>query len=124
MSAAISHPPLSPFGELVLQIRKRRGFSQKQVARQGGVSPGNIGLIERGERGKRPSRDTVLAIADGLRATPAERAALLHAAGFEGRVPAGEQFPGVVEAINADPRLRSDQRDSLIAVYRSYVGKV
>src|SRR4051794_661677 len=76
---------LSPFGELVLAIRTRRGFSQKQVARLGGISPGYVGLIESGERGKRPSRDKVLAIADGLRATDAERTALLRAAGHEGR---------------------------------------
>lgn len=114
---------LSPFAELVLALRKRRGFSQKQVARLGGISPGYIGLIERGERGLRPSRDKVISIADGLRASDAERTALLRAAGHEGREAGdGTQAPSVIEAIVSDPRLRSDQREVLIAAYRSYVG--
>jgi transcriptional regulator with XRE-family HTH domain len=114
--------PLSPFARRARELRQLRGLSQETVANNGGFSPGYIGSIESGARGTHISRDFVLKYAKGLRATDAERNELLRLAGH---LVEGEQEPtrpGFVEAVNSDPRLRSDQRDVLLRLYKTFVG--
>lgn len=108
---------LREFSALAVEIRLRKGLTQREVAHNGGLSVGYVGMIEKGWRGTRPSRRYVLKLADGLRATPAERDRLLLAAGFP---LAGPMKPPTYEQVVArDPRLRPDQREALIVMYRT-----
>jgi transcriptional regulator with XRE-family HTH domain len=109
------------FGRLVLRYREARGMSQQRLAAVAGLSDGYISLIETGRRGARPSRDTVLALAQALRVPPAE---LLRAAG---RLQAGDELtpdagrPSFEEFVRTDPSLRADQKRILIELYSSWV---
>jgi transcriptional regulator with XRE-family HTH domain len=122
------HDPVvkETLGDVVRELRQRRGMSQGHLAAVSNVSSGTISNWELGARGKRPRRDTVIAVAQGLRVDSADRKRLLAAAGLDtdhldddgdGGVPA------VISAINADTRLRSDQKAGLINVYVSMVGR-
>lgn len=51
-------------GKRIKEIRKRKNFTQEELAWKVGVSPNFIGLIERGE--KRPSIETLFKIIDAL----------------------------------------------------------
>lgn len=120
MGAAKEDRVLSPFARRVAELRSLRGYSQQTVARAGAFSPGYIGSIESGDRGRRPSRDMVLKVAKGLKATAAETDELLRLAGYVTvSVPGRVSFASVV---NADPRLRSDQRRILLDLYGSFTG--
>lgn len=112
---------LSPFARRVKELRNLRGLSQQAVARTGEFSPGYIGGIETGDRGKQPTRDLVMKIAKGLRATREETDELLRLAGYvtAGEVPARLSF---AEVVNTDPRLRSDQRKVLLDLYATFTG--
>ncbi len=108
------------FGELVQRYRERRGMSQERLAKEAQLSGGYISLIETGQRGKRPPRDTVLAIAQALGA-PTEK--LLEAAG---RQQPGDEVdepkrPTFEEFVRTDPLLRSDQKRILLDLYSSWV---
>lgn len=111
----------SPFAELVREIRRSKGLSQIEVARRGGLGRGYLGMIETGARGERPSRDSVLRVANGLGATDEELEALLRSAGYPPL--ARDLLDGmaltVEEAIKADPKLREDHRRILLATYRA-----
>lgn len=72
---------LTPFGEVLRRLRKERDISQAALARNAGVSPGYIGLIETGLRGERPSLDICKKVAQGLKLDVAETEELLRAAG-------------------------------------------
>lgn len=121
-AAAAEDRVLSPFARRVAELRNLRGYSQQMVATAGGFSPGYIGSIESGDRGRRPSRDMVLKIARGLRATDQETDELLRLAGYltADAVPDRLSF---AEVVNTDPRLRSDQRKILIDLYATFTGR-
>lgn len=100
-------------------IRQRRELAQRSIrdlARLAGVSNPYLSQIERGLR--RPSAEILQQIARALEIsaeTLYERAGILEP-DEAGRV-------GVVEAIAADDRLSMEQKQSLLAVYRSFVGE-
>lgn len=102
------------------RIRVARGYSQAEVTQRGGFSNGYLGMIETGQRGSNPSRETVLRVATGLRATDAERNEMLRVAGYPSDldVPPASTF---VEAVNTDPVLRADQKRLLIELYASMI---
>lgn len=112
-------PKPSDLGILVRALRERQGLSQVKLGRAAQRSASYISMIESGERGSTPTRDTVLALADGLKATKAERDRLLMAAGM----PLDRQLdgPGTEEVIAHDPRLRPEHRRILIDIYRALV---
>lgn len=112
---------LSEFGEVLKAIRKSKGISQIEVAKRGGLGRGYLGMIETGERGSRPSRDSVLRVSQGLGATDAERDALLRAAGYPPLDPTVLENAriSVEEAILGDPSLRDDHRKILLDMYRT-----
>jgi len=109
------------FSSLVKRFREQRGLSQAALAKAAGVSDGYIGMIETGERGQKPGRDTVLGIAQGLRLSERERNQLLAAASRPG--PGSGRGPNTEQAIQADPVLRSDQKRALIGIYRALIGE-
>lgn len=112
---------VSDFGEAVRRYREARNMSQERLAEDAGLSGGYISLIETGGRGQRPSRDTVISIAQALNAPVVE---LLRAAGrllpSDELAPDGER-PTFEQFVNTDPALRSDQKKVLIDLYRSWV---
>lgn len=110
------------FGAVLRRYREARSMSQERLAEAAGVSPGYVSLVETGKRGKRPSRDVVISLAQALRVDPV---ILLRAAG---RLQPGDRLspderPTFEDFVQTDPALRSDQKGVLISLYRSYVGR-
>jgi transcriptional regulator with XRE-family HTH domain len=107
------------FAAVVQRMMNQRGMSARALSRAAGLANSYVTQILNGDRGKRPTADSVLALGQALSASPAELAELLEVAGhpFEtdpGR-PAFEQF------VMGDRFLRYDQKRALIAQYRTYV---
>ncbi|BBB10996.1 autoinducer binding domain-containing protein [Sphingopyxis sp. FD7] len=80
LSLAADRPCPTGFPALLRQHRKRDGRSQMNLALDMGISPRHLGFLEKGRA--RPSADMVARIADALALAPAERNAMLLAAGF------------------------------------------
>jgi predicted ATPase/DNA-binding XRE family transcriptional regulator len=93
--------------ELLVELRTARGLSQEDVAARTGVSTRAIGDLERGAT-RRPHRETVRALADGLGLEPSERQALERAAR---------------SAPPASTRPRKGPRPALAAPVTSIVGR-
>lgn len=53
-------------GLKIAYYRKKRGYTQAQLAERIGVSTNYLGLIERGNNGKSYSMETLLSIAEAL----------------------------------------------------------
>lgn len=124
MIRPVANGEVTSFGALVLLHRERRNLSQPGLAQRAGLTKGYIGGIESGARGKRPSRDTVLAIAQGLGLDAAERAELLRVAGRpEVEISIDDDRPSFESFVRSDPALRSDQKQVLVATYKSFVGR-
>jgi transcriptional regulator with XRE-family HTH domain len=66
------------FGVQVRQVRERAGLTHEALAEQAGLTTNAISALERGER-QRPYPHTVAALAEALRLSAAEQAALLAA---------------------------------------------
>lgn len=112
----------TPLGKLVERLRTQRGLSQNALGRAANLSNGYVTQLESGARGKRPSRDKVLALAQGLDANEHETEELLRAAGLHHDgplVPADR--PSFRAFVMSDPLLRLDQKRALITSYESYV---
>lgn len=104
---------LSGLGEFIRGQRQLARLSLRQMADLARVSNPYLSQVERGLY--RPSADVLKAIADALHIsaeTMYARAGLLDAS-TEG---------GVEEAIYIDPYLSSDQKETLVRVYRGFVG--
>ena len=69
-----------PLGDLLREWRRRRGWSQLQLATEVGVSPRHLGFVEVGR--SEPSRALVLGLAQALAVPLRDRNALLLAAGY------------------------------------------
>lgn len=109
-------------GDLIKELRVERHLSQERLEELVGYGKGSgmVSQIEAGTRGKRISRDRIVAFAQALSVSPRS---LLLAAGHstEGLDPEGR--PTFEDFVNADPLLRSDQKRVLIDLYQSYVGR-
>lgn len=84
LSPAADRPCLAGFPALLRQHRKRDGRSQMNLALDMGISPRHLGFLEKGRA--RPSADMVGRIADALALSPAQRNAMLLAAGFAPKI--------------------------------------
>lgn len=93
-------------------------MSQERLAELAGLTNGYISQIETGKRGKRPSREAVLAIAQALQ-RPA--APLLRAAGRLQPGDEGDESPGFSDVVARDRLLRADQKDILTRLYAVFV---
>jgi transcriptional regulator with XRE-family HTH domain len=99
-------------------IRFQRGLahlSLRQLADLADVSNAYLSQVERGLY--RPSAQVLKSIADALQISVNdlyERAGLLD--------DAARARPGVEDAIHADEQLTDDQKETLIRVYRGFVG--
>lgn len=80
MSPIKDHPYKSPLGDVLRAVRRRRGWSQLDLALNAGISQRHLGFMELGRA--RPSRGSLVNLLDVLEASPAERTAALLHAGF------------------------------------------
>jgi transcriptional regulator with XRE-family HTH domain len=108
---------LAAFGEFVRAQRRLAQVSQRNLARMSGVSDSYLSQIERGNY--RPSPQVVKAIAQAFGLEPKQLYTML---GFMDEDDA-QSSPTVEQAIQLDERLESDQKETLLRVYRSFVGK-
>ena len=111
----------TPFGKLVKKHRERRGWSQTRLATEAGLTPGYIGGIEAGHRGRRASRDVILAVAQALDLDDTSTRALLKAGGRPDDNAAGRKRPTFEQFVRSEPLLRAEQKEILIGLYRSWV---
>jgi len=106
---------LLAFGEFVRAQRKLAQVSQRHLARLSGVSDSYLSQLERGNY--RPSPQVVKSLAQAFGLEPRQLFMML---GFMDDEDTGSL--SVEHAIALDDRLTSDQKESLIRVYRSFVG--
>ena len=109
-------------GAFIRQQRQRAGLSLRQMAELTSLSNPYLSQVERGLH--QPSVRVLRAISDALNLsaeTLLAQAGLIDAiAGPDGARPTPwPAAPGTEDTIRADPRLSDDQKEALIAVYRS-----
>ena len=108
---------LEAFGEYVRAQRKLAKLSLRELGARAEISNAYLSQIERGLH--QPSVRVLKSIAIALNLsfeTLLVRAGLLEAEGENGE----PRLPDTEAAIRQDPNLTDDQRESLLAVYRSY----
>lgn len=109
---------LRDVGDFIKQQREAAQHSIRDLAKAAGVSNPYLSQIERGIR--RPSASILQQIARALEISSESlyvRAGILDPE-------AHESSPSVPHAIAADPHLTAEQKQTLLSVYRSYVGPV
>ena len=106
---------LVAFGEFVRAQRKLAQVSQRHLAKMSGVSDSYLSQLERGNY--RPSPQVVKALAEAFGLEPRQLFMML---GFMDEDDASSL--SVEHAIQMDDRLSADQKESLVRVYRSFVG--
>jgi transcriptional regulator with XRE-family HTH domain len=77
----------STLGGYLRQFRKQKGLSLQELAERSGISLSYLSRIERGERGRLPSLETLLQIGKGLGLTPEEFFQILTASVIECSIP-------------------------------------
>ena len=108
---------LIAFGEFVRAQRRLAQVSQRNLARLSGVSDSYLSQIERGNY--RPSPQVVKQLAKAFGLEPKQLYTML---GFMDDDESGGTT-SVEHAIQLDEQLDSGQKDTLIRVYRSLLGK-
>jgi transcriptional regulator with XRE-family HTH domain len=106
---------VAELGAFIKSQREVASMSVRRLADLAGVSNPYLSQIERGLR--RPSAEILQQIAKALKIsveTLYVRAGLLSE---------DEAVPNVRDAIGADPLLTADQKQALLNVYESYVGR-
>ena len=112
-----SDEQLQAFGEFVRAQRRLAQVSQRNLARMSGVSDSYLSQIERGNY--RPSPQVVKALATAFGIEPKQLYTMLgFGDGEDGAAPVS-----VEQAIQLDTRLEAAQKEALIGIYRSFVGK-
>ena len=106
---------LHDVGEFIRQQRENPQQTIRDLARSAGVSNPYLSQIERGIR--RPSADILHQIARALEISA--ETLYVRAGILDGTLPETSSVP---EAINNDERLSAEQKQSLLSVYRSFVG--
>ncbi|GMQ93212.1 MAG: helix-turn-helix transcriptional regulator [Acidimicrobiia bacterium] len=105
-------PQLPDVGSFIREQRERSALSIRKLAEMTGVSNPYLSQIERGIR--KPSAEILRSIAEALAIrteTLYERAGLLDRA----------DVPGISEAVNADPKLTTNQKQALMEIYASFI---
>jgi transcriptional regulator with XRE-family HTH domain len=112
-----SEDQLQAFGEFVRAQRRLAQVSQRNLARMSGVSDSYLSQIERGNY--RPSPQIVKALATAFGLEPKQLYTML---GFMDE-DEGAGAPTVEQSIQLDSKLDAAQKEALIRIYRSFVGK-
>ena len=107
---------LADVGNFIRQQRELAQQSIRDLAKVAGVSNPYLSQIERGLR--KPSAEILQQLARAMKISAEslyERAGILD--------PSEEPRPGVVDAVSSDERLTIEQKQTLLSVYRSFVGE-
>ena len=106
---------LRAFGEFVRAQRQLAQVSQRHLARMSGLSDSYLSQLERGNY--RPSPEVVKALAQAFGLEPKQLYTML------GFMDEDEKAAVSVEqAIQLDKRLKAEQKDALMRIYRSFGG--
>jgi transcriptional regulator with XRE-family HTH domain len=108
---------LQAFGEFVRAQRRLAQVSQRNLARMSGVSDSYLSQLERGNY--RPSPQVLKALATAFGLEPKQLYMML---GFMDEADTAAP-PSVEQAIQLDTQLDAAQKEALIRIYRSLVGK-
>ncbi len=111
---------LRALGEFIRAQRRRAELSLRDLAARANVSNPYLSQLERGlhEPSVRVLKSIATALDVSAEALLAQAGILERTAGIAGPAPTSTE-----EAILADPRLSSAQKDGLLAVYRSYLAE-
>src|ERR1700748_3426532 len=109
---------LVALGEFIRAHPQAAQLAVRDLAERANVSNPYLSQIERGLHA--PSMRVLKSISDALNISIES---LLARAGLGDSAPTTPPGSATVDAILADPALTEDQRESLLAVYRSYVGR-
>ena len=105
------------FGEFIRNQRAITRLSLRQLANLAQISNPYLSQIERGVH--EPSAGILRRLAEALSISPEK---LFERAGFLDGEEAGVT-PDVETAVRLDERLTPDQRETLLRVYRGFIGK-
>jgi transcriptional regulator with XRE-family HTH domain len=108
--------PWSTVGEFIKAQRELANLSLRQLAEMASISNPYLGQIERGIY--KPSADVLKNIATALRISAES---MYAQAGLLDEGPAPEGTASVEGAIKADGALSTDQKETLIRIYRGFV---
>ncbi len=108
--------PWSSVGAFIKAQRELANLSLRQLADIAGISNPYLGQIERGLY--KPSADVLKNLASALRISAES---MYAQAGLLDETPPPEGQPTVEAAIIADPTLSTDQKDTMIRIYRGFV---
>ncbi|HZY97555.1 MAG TPA: helix-turn-helix transcriptional regulator [Candidatus Cybelea sp.] len=106
-------------GEFIRSQRELANLSMRQLAEIAKISNPYLSQVERGLY--KPSADVLKNIANALHMsaeTMYAQAGLLDDSGDR-----DENHHGVEHAVKLDPRLSVDQKEAIIRIYRSFIGK-
>ena len=106
-------------GDFIRGQRELANLSMRQLAEIAKISNPYLSQVERGLY--KPSADVLKSIANALHIsaeTMYTQAGLLDDSG--GR---DENHHGVEHAVKLDPRLTTDQKEAIIRIYRSFIGR-
>ena len=110
---------LKGLGEFIRTQRELANLSLRQLADLAKVSNPYLSQVERGLY--KPSADVLKSIANALHIsaeTMYSQAGLLDNSGSR-----DESHHGVEHAVKLDPNLTTDQKEAIIRIYRSFVGR-
>ncbi|MFL6180033.1 MAG: helix-turn-helix domain-containing protein [Actinomycetes bacterium] len=105
---------LSAFGDFIRAQRRLARISQRNLAKATGLSDSYLSQLERGVY--RPSAQAAKALADAFGLSPQTLYTQLGLLDAE-----ATHTPGVEDAIRNDNRLRPDQKEALLLMYRTLV---
>ena len=110
---------LEGLGEFIRERRKLAELSLRDLAERTNVSNPYLSQLERGLH--TPSVRVLKAIANALNVSAEQL--LVQAGLLEAEAVDPETVPSVEDAVRLDPLLTADQKQALLAVYRSYVAQ-
>lgn len=107
------YPGFEQMGEFIRAQRKMMELSQRELAKLTNLSDPYVSQLERGLH--EPSVRVLRALANALNI---RAEVLLSYAGLM----EVDETPSVIEAVLADPKLSGSQKQSLLGVYRTFLG--
>jgi transcriptional regulator with XRE-family HTH domain len=113
----VGRAQLERLGRVIRAQRRQAELSLRELAAKTNVSNPYLSQIERGLH--EPSVRVLRSIARALNISA--ETLLVQAGLIDGDDNPTEPPPTVVAAVEADPRLTTDQKAALLAVYRSYI---
>ncbi len=109
---------LESLGSFIRERRKQAEYSLRDLADRANVSNPYLSQIERGLH--TPSVRVLKAIAAALNVSA--ESLLVQAGLLEGSEDDAD-LPSVEDAIRVDPKITDDQKQAMLAVYRSYIAQ-